>query len=179
MVGHTQNGGDAMHALIEREKKRSLKGGPLYVPTQLTPIINLAKKNGKTYITNEFRYFFNIKHLVKNTDNFTKNSQGEAVKWSNVHIVQLKKNEPNKIFYKMSFFGDEFKVIDVDRRTRRPQATITELKPAYNNPPGISKLKKKDLLDLCKSGAIPQAHWNFYENIPTVSEERTQDDDSD
>lgn len=179
VVGHTQNEGDAMHALIEREKKRSLKGGPLFVPTQLTPIINLAKKNGKPYITNEFRDFLNIKALVKNTDNFTKNNQGETVKWSDVHIVQIKKNEPNMIFYKNSFFDDEFKVIDVDRRTRRQQAIITELKPAYNNPPGITKLKKKDLLDLCKTGAIPQAHWNFYENLPTVSEERTQEDDSD
>ncbi|KAJ8883533.1 hypothetical protein PR048_015377 [Dryococelus australis] len=43
VVGHMQNEGDAMHTLIERERKRALRGGRIYVPGQIILIIQLAK----------------------------------------------------------------------------------------------------------------------------------------
>lgn len=43
-VGHTQNEGDAMHSLIEKQKKRPLKSGPIYVPAQWVAVIKNAKK---------------------------------------------------------------------------------------------------------------------------------------
>ena len=44
IVGHTQNEGDSMHSVIEQQKKRMLRSGPIYTPTQWTPILHLAKK---------------------------------------------------------------------------------------------------------------------------------------
>jgi hypothetical protein len=48
-VGHSQNEGDSMHARIENETNRILKGGPIYQPYQWVSVIKCAKKNGKPY----------------------------------------------------------------------------------------------------------------------------------
>lgn len=45
IVGHSENEGDSMHACIEKEKRRILKSGPIYVPTELVTVIKGAKKN--------------------------------------------------------------------------------------------------------------------------------------
>lgn len=42
--GHSQNEGDSVHAVIERNIKRSLKSGPIYVPDQYATLIRTAKK---------------------------------------------------------------------------------------------------------------------------------------
>lgn len=50
-VCHTQYEGDAMHARIESEAQRILKGRPIYKPSQKVGINKCAKKkNGKAYI---------------------------------------------------------------------------------------------------------------------------------
>lgn len=43
-----------MHAAIEREKTRILKGGPIYVPSQWVMVLRGAKKTGTSYKVNEF-----------------------------------------------------------------------------------------------------------------------------
>ena len=42
--GHSQNEGDAVHSLIEKNIKRALKSGPIYVPAQYATLIRTAKK---------------------------------------------------------------------------------------------------------------------------------------
>lgn len=42
--GHTQNEGDNIHSLIEKEIKKNLKSGPIYSPHQYVAIIKNAKK---------------------------------------------------------------------------------------------------------------------------------------
>ncbi|KAL4720779.1 hypothetical protein ACJJTC_017586 [Scirpophaga incertulas] len=42
--GHTQNEGDSVHSVIERQIQRSLKSGAIYTPDQYTQIIRSAKK---------------------------------------------------------------------------------------------------------------------------------------
>ena len=42
--GHTQNEGDSCHSLIERQVKRLLRSGPVYVPDTLVTAIRMAKK---------------------------------------------------------------------------------------------------------------------------------------
>ncbi|XP_072384357.1 uncharacterized protein [Diabrotica undecimpunctata] len=176
VVGHSQNEGDAMHALIERQKKRALKAGPLYVPTQLLPIISLAKKTGQPYTTKEMVDFYDIKSLVMKGDNFTINEDGAAVKWNDIHIIEIRKESPHLILYKNSFADENFKIINTRRRTRR-QTEMSTLKPAYTQPPGVTAAKKKDLLSLCKTGAIPRPYWDFYNSLST--NERPTEEDSD
>ncbi|KAJ8869125.1 hypothetical protein PR048_030693 [Dryococelus australis] len=40
---------DATHSLIERKKKQALKSGPLFVPSQIGTIAQVAKTTGKPY----------------------------------------------------------------------------------------------------------------------------------
>jgi len=44
--GHTQNEGDSVHSLIERQCKKQLKSGPIYTPEAFVSIIRTAKKTG-------------------------------------------------------------------------------------------------------------------------------------
>lgn len=47
IAGDTQNEADAIHSVIEKEIKRSLKTGPIYVPSQYVQIIKEATKTGE------------------------------------------------------------------------------------------------------------------------------------
>lgn len=56
-VGHTQNEGDSVHALIEKSAKNEL----IYTPTEWFCLVRWAKQKGKPYIVEELQYtdFFN------------------------------------------------------------------------------------------------------------------------
>lgn len=63
-MGYNQNEGDAMHAIIEKQKKKILKTVPIFVPAQWPVIIRSTKD------------FYNFKDLgSKIGGNFTKNSR--------------------------------------------------------------------------------------------------------
>ncbi|KAL5236494.1 hypothetical protein ACI65C_003904 [Semiaphis heraclei] len=49
------------------------------------------------------------------------------------------------------------------------------LNEAYSRPPGITDVKKKDLMQLCDANVIPNCHKQFYENINVC--QRTESDD--
>lgn len=106
IVGHTQNEGDNMHSLIEKNKKQCLKSGPIYVPDQLLPIIQLAKKNGSPYVVNHLQteQVVDLKDLCpKIGNNFTKNTTGEPVVWNEIKMFSVFKNEPNLVRYRTSY----------------------------------------------------------------------------
>ncbi|XP_039284294.1 uncharacterized protein LOC120351365 [Nilaparvata lugens] len=94
IVGHTQNEGDTMHSVIEKEKKRILKSGPIYVPAQWCGVIKSAKKSGKPFIVNEpdttdIKVF---KDLSKQCgSNWGTNEEGEKVCWNEIKIIHVKK----------------------------------------------------------------------------------------
>lgn len=54
--GHTQNEGDSAHSLVERQIKRLLRSGPIYVPDTLVTAIRMAKKSGQPFCVNELSY---------------------------------------------------------------------------------------------------------------------------
>lgn len=47
--GHSQNEGDSAHSLIERQVKRLLKSGPIYVPETFVTAIRFAKKKRRAF----------------------------------------------------------------------------------------------------------------------------------
>lgn len=51
--GHTQNEGDNAHSVIEKETKKVLKSGPIYVPSQYFTTIRTAKKSGEPFEVTE------------------------------------------------------------------------------------------------------------------------------
>ena len=50
---HTQNEGDSAHSLVERQIKRLLRSGSIYVPVTLVTAILMAKKSGQPFCVNE------------------------------------------------------------------------------------------------------------------------------
>lgn len=169
VVGHTQNEGDSMHALIERSKKRALNGGPIYIPSQLVPIISLSKTKGHPYKTVEMSTedFLDVKSLQESMGkNFKTDENGEDVNWNNLCVLRVEKAEPNVMFYKTSYTQENYGRINIAQRMiRRRRNSIPELKKAYTRPPAISRAKIDDLLSLCRNNSIPYQYWQFYESL--------------
>lgn len=170
ITGHSQNEGDSMHSCIEREKRRVLKSGPIYVPTQWIPVIKLAKKKGNPYIveemcTSSFRDFKELSTEVGT--NFTLNTLKEKVVWSNIKIIKVEKYKPNLIFYKTDYNQNDFQCIEVKKRHRMKSLPSVHLKSAYEHPPTISHEKKEGLLYLCTTNAIKEPYHDYYKLLPS------------
>ena len=170
VTGHTQNEGDCMHSCIEREKKRVLKSGPIYIPSQWIPVIRLAKKNGNPYVVQELDTsdVYDFKQLSEDLgNNFRVNLAKEKVLWSKIKVLHFKKDAPHSVFYKYNYDDKEYQEIDIrGRKSSRSNTTnSTMLKLAYQDPPKISKSKKDGLLYLCKIKSIKRQYHYFYENL--------------
>lgn len=63
--GHSQNEGDNVHSVIEKQIKRYLQSGPIYIPEQYKTLIGTAKKTGKPYAVIEMTHdkFYDVKAL--------------------------------------------------------------------------------------------------------------------
>lgn len=165
--GHSQNEGDSVHAVIERQIKRSLKSGPIYVPNQYATLIRTAKKSGQPYNVQELNYesFLDLKDLGSKMGlNIMKNSNNDIVKLGDIRIVQFTKQHPNTVFYKTSYAQEAFDTINAkpQRKTKSPNIFLKNL---YNSKPGFSEKKKESILSLFKKKAIPRYYYNYYNSL--------------
>jgi hypothetical protein len=117
VTGHTQNEGDCVHSMIEKNIKRALKSGPIYTPSQYVTLVRTAKKTGKPFNVIEMSHddFFDLKNLTESTFNFNKNDMEENT-FSKVSIFKVEKENFHCFFYKTSFNDDEFKVIKLKKK---------------------------------------------------------------
>jgi len=69
--------------------------------------------------------------------------------------------------YKTSYSEELFQTINIRQKMRKPLTPIPEVK-TLTTPVKICIDKKKDLLSLCHSNAIPKNHWAFYESLQAV-----------
>lgn len=130
-VGHSQNEGDSMHARIENEGNRILKGGPIYQTSQWVSVIKCAKKNGKPYAVYEMQNddIFDLKKLSSDLgNNFNINEDGEKVLWQSIKVIQIEKSNPTLMKYKTSYSEKLFKTINIRQKMRKPLTLIPELK---------------------------------------------------
>lgn len=162
--GHTQNEGDSVHSVIEKNVSRTLKGGPIYTPDQYFTLIRTSKKNGQPYQVIELTHedFFDIKSLEANLAFGNQN-----VKIGELRIVKLEKLYPNKMFYKTSFSEDDFSEIETKRITRRSNENnkVGHLFSLYDSKLPINEKKKKGLLTLFEKNIIPRYYSTFYNNL--------------
>uniref|UniRef100_A0A2S2NJY1 DUF7869 domain-containing protein n=2 Tax=Schizaphis graminum TaxID=13262 RepID=A0A2S2NJY1_SCHGA len=171
VVGHTQNEGDTAHSVIEKQIKKSLKSGPIYLPTQYVSLIQTAKKTGHPFKVKELGYsdFYDIKNITEcNKKNYSINYDGEKVIWNNIKVLRVEKAQPNTILYKTSFSDTEFKKINLyhgGARGRNPSLANYTLKQAYTQKNKISVNKKRDLMSLCQDNYIPNIYHDFYKSL--------------
>lgn len=173
-TGHTQMPVDSMHSTIEKQKKRALKSGPVYIPAQWVSIIKLAKKKGKPYSTTEMdtKDFIDLTNLCNDIGtNYSINESGEKILMSDIVAINFKKEKPFILHYKTDFSQNDYKTINIRSYGKRnqcyPNKNDIVLKNAYTYPPKISKTKKEDLISLCRSNLIPEQYHYFFEHLTT------------
>lgn len=145
IVGHTQNEGDSMHSLIEKEKKRALKSGPIYVPSQWVPVIKLSKKNGKPFVMREMDTpdFLDFQKLTNEMgNNFSTDEDGESIAMKDIKIVMFEKKSPYILHVKTTYEQEHFQRVNIRNKMRgRPPLEMHQPSSAYREPPKISKEK--------------------------------------
>lgn len=164
--GHSQNEGDSVHATIERQIKRALKSGPIYVPDQYVTLIRTAKKTGEPYNVQELSYdsVYDLKALVNLGLQNLKNENNELVKIGDLKVVRFVKNE-NCMFYKTSYEQKEFQKLELKPTRGTRNQTIQYLQKLYRDKPKLNVQKKASILSLFKKNSIPNYYFNFYNNL--------------
>lgn len=97
--GHSQNEGDNVHSVVEKQVKRHLKSCPIYVPDQYVTLIRAAKKNGPPYHVYHliFEDFYDLKALQEEWGhNFTADTDKTKVKWQDIKVLKVEKEHPMK-----------------------------------------------------------------------------------
>ena len=158
--GHTQNEGDAAHSLIERQNKRLLKSGPIYVPETFATAIRTAKKKGDPF--NVFHLGFDDFYNIKSIANDIGPMNVKDLKISDIKVLKVTKESPSTVLYKHSY-ADEFKECTVLKQCNKSKDF--RLLPCFKEKPGIPHKKKVDLMELCKKNVIPNHHHQFYEGL--------------
>ncbi|KAL4720776.1 hypothetical protein ACJJTC_017583 [Scirpophaga incertulas] len=91
--GHTQNEGDSVHSVIERQIQRSLKSGAIYTPDQYTQIIRSAKK---TDDTQNYAFYYKTSYEEEHFNKVNVDKIGRTRKTqynNNIVLTQAYKNK--------------------------------------------------------------------------------------
>ncbi|CAH2078818.1 unnamed protein product, partial [Iphiclides podalirius] len=115
----------------------------------------------------EFKEFFDLSALANQViNNRNKDENGDRINWLKIKSFRFRKDRPGKIEYKY-MHSEEYKTISV-HCIGRPRTLPTRLPQLYKKRLPISVQKKKDLLKLCRQGAIPE-DFPWYKQLPTSS----------
>lgn len=93
--GHSQNEGNNVHSVIEKQVKRHIKSGPIYTPLQYTTLIRTATKTGLAYKVHGMTYdrFYNLKVLQEAWgSNFDMDENGNQIKCQEIKVLKVEKD---------------------------------------------------------------------------------------
>lgn len=164
---HGQNEGDSAHSTISSALAKS---GDLFLPSQLHPIVRLARRSHPYDVHPlESKDFLNFKKLSKDIRilNVSVAESGEAIKWKEIMEFKVLKKQPMTVFFKTSHLEEQYQRLQLKRlpgnaNQVHPETLNSELLK-------ISLLKYRDLQSLCK-GDNPVIKSNefqqFYINLP-------------
>lgn len=98
--------------------------------------------------------------------NFNLDEDRNQVKWQDIKVLRVEKENPGAFFYKTSFSDENYKKVSVrKRRTKDDQIVFTGLKQAYTQKIPLSEAKVKDIKELITKNAIPQQYVDSYFKI--------------
>lgn len=157
---------DSIHSTIEKAKR----GAPVYSPDEWVTIIAIARRKNPYQVDKMiFSDILDLKAMHKGlVHNLKKNQDGDAVRWMKVKALRVIKSQPHLLYYKETWGCDEYNVINllkIGNRRERSELPVLVLQPKFVAPLPITNAKLKDLLDLCRSGAIPKRAHSFYEGL--------------
>lgn len=161
ITGHSQNEGDNVHSIIEKQIVKYLKSGPIYVPDEYSTLIRTAKKSSPPYKVHEltFEDFYDLKTLQEEwRKNFSIDTEKGKVNWNDIKILKVSKEHPDSFFYKISYEQVEFKRVDMNNakktRSQECNADSISLVQAYSKKFPLSDLKKNHLQELVDKNII-------------------------
>ncbi|KYQ50443.1 hypothetical protein ALC60_10456, partial [Trachymyrmex zeteki] len=164
VLGHSFLPNDRDFGVVEMSLK---KNNLLFVPQDYYNVIKKCRK-GNNFILNEMKQedFISTRFLEDAVFKRVKNSNGETINWLKICWMRFLRNEPYKIFYKISMDENaEFKILDLLPRRGRPRKFENiVLIPLYKNIRQISTAKYKDMMDLLRY-ILPE-HHDFFKSLP-------------
>jgi len=191
--GHTDMEVDSMHSAIGKAKK----GHPVYSPTEWPTILRGARRQ-RPYSVVELGHgnFFDLKDLKEKTieGGMKKDSEGNTVSWMKVKRLKFLKHEKH-ILVKTGYDEEDFRILPLEEPTSRTRGKLQgprrtyELRKKYSSSLPISAAKKRDLMGLCSTGAIPPNYQEFWTTVsdsnrvvdrvpvPDVQDDDETDDD--
>lgn len=160
--GHTQNEGDSVYSTIEKASRTR----QIYTPNEWQLLVRWARNSTDApyevkNVTQKDVYDF--KERV-NDKQWSKNIQGQKVKWNSIKEVHVNASDPNKLCYKYDLSDEFYDTIAVGSNTRN--STNCNLQRAYSLALKIPFDKYKDLASLCTSNIIPEEHHDFLKTLP-------------
>ncbi|CAH2087499.1 unnamed protein product [Euphydryas editha] len=167
--GHTQNEGDNVHSLIEKEIKRKKRSGPISAPYQYVTLIKNVRKNGKPFIVKKLTYdfFVDLKLLQEKWNyNFSEDEDKNSVILNNIKVLKFMKTDSFSFYYKISYSQSEFKRVNIRNKRKKmmsPEEIV--LTKAFSQRLELSEHKKKDLRNLINKNLIPSYYRDFYASV--------------
>jgi len=118
--------------------------------------------------------FFDLKDLKEKTisGDMSKDSEQKSVSWMEIKRLKFQKHERH-ILVKTGYSEESFRILPLEgppsrRRAKQPgHCRPYNLRKKYQSRLSISSAKKKDLLSLCSTGAIPPAYQEFWRSLST------------
>lgn len=155
LKGHTQNEGDSVHAMIEKNKGDN----DVFTPNDWFRIIKSAKKKDPVYkcFRMHFSDFKEVEKLMK-----AANFNGLPIK--SLSEILIERGRPKVIKYKTEYRSEEsWSEINLSRPSFDTAIRARELNNAYEDRKDLSNEKIADLRYLMKHHAIPPQHHEEYE----------------
>lgn len=113
----------------------------------------------------EQKDFFDFKNKLNNKL-WVKNSKNEKILWNQIKEVNVRKHEPNKLYYKYDLNeNDAYDCLVVGSSTRN-SSSLPNLTLLSNTLFKISKDKYNDLIHMCHNGVIISEHSNYFKSLP-------------
>jgi hypothetical protein len=161
--GHTQMECDSVHSTIERAKRLT----SVYVPSQWDTIVRMARRKNPYFVVPvKHQDILNFKPVAQQIlPNMSFDDQGRRVQWMKIVWLQVRKSDPDYLFFKYSFDQEEFNMLKIKSARRGTLAIQDDIPKAYTGKLSISEAKKKDLQSLCAANIIPAEFHSFYENL--------------
>lgn len=170
ITGHTQNEGDNVHSLIEKEIKKSLKSGPIYSPHEYISLIKSAKKSGTPFKVHELSYdaIIDLKALQNEWGyNFNEDDDDrEQFSWGDIRVLRFVKNEPFVFYYKTSYTQDKYKRVNMrNKRKKMPCIEQIDTKRVFQEKLKLSENTRKGLKELLRKKLIPNYYVDYYQRL--------------
>ena len=161
--GHTHMEVDSMHAAVEFAKKKT----QIFVPSQWDTVLQMARRrNPYKVVPLRHTDILDFKKFQStNMKPQKKTDTGLKVMWTKMKWIRYLKSEPDACLFKYSM-EEEFQKVKITGKKRQQQSD-EGLTRKYQKKIPISAAKKKDLMQLCKSGVIPVEYHEYYKSLPS------------